>query len=473
MRLRVTATIAIVVFAAALCVGTSGAARADGLVANWVLGDAGASGTLANGQSIADSGPNGYTGTAVLASGDAITGMAGEIGNGLYFSGAELDSYLSMPYDSTGTSLGSYSLSQRTGALTYSVWVNIPAQSYNTVTKVAVSLPGDYYLDTYAGLSRYELGFSFNNNPVAYDAYLPDPSGNKTFGLRTDGSGWVANTWELLTVRYWEGNVGQDQSVADIYVNGKYVGFGSWMNGIGNFVAPLAVATSNLTIGNVSGGAQDWYGGLNDIGVWHTDLTGPFDLTTLNEGTEGAEGGEVSALYNTPMYNGHSGPLSQYGVSAMDKLFTLYDGQLTAPAGVTTANGTLGWQYVAGGLPGTSGYAGQIAGGPYYVQLDANGGGVETVLPGNAIGLGDATVDINDLTIVLGHYGMTGMVWSQGEFTGSGTVDINDLTIVLTNYGDSYSAAAGGPGAVPEPSTLLLISGALAGMLAFAWRRPK
>ena len=27
------------------------------------------------------------------------------------------------------------------------------------------------------------------------------------------------------------------------------------------------------------------------------------------------------------------------------------------------------------------------------------------------------------------------MTWTQGEFTGDGTVDINDLTIVLAHYG--------------------------------------
>ena len=47
-------------------------------------------------------------------------------------------------------------------------------------------------------------------------------------------------------------------------------------------------------------------------------------------------------------------------------------------------------------------------------------------LPGDANG--DGRVDINDLTIVLSHFGQTGMTWTQGEFTGDGTVDINDLT---------------------------------------------
>ena len=96
------------------------------------------------------------------------------------------------------------------------------------------------------------------------------------------------------------------------------------------------------------------------------------------------------------MFNNHSGALSQYGVSAMDKLFTLYDAQATAPAGVTTVNGTLGWKYVSGGLSASSGVAGQLSDGQYFVQLDQSGGGVESLLPGDANG--DGKVDVNDLT---------------------------------------------------------------------------
>ena len=58
-----------------------------------------------------------------------------------------------------------------------------------------------------------------------------------------------------------------------------------------------------------------------------------------------------------------------------------------------------------------------------------------TALPGDA-NL-DGRVDINDLTIVLAHYGQTGTTWAKGEFTGDGTVDINDLTIVLAHYGQT------------------------------------
>ena len=68
----------------------------------------------------------------------------------------------------------------------------------------------------------------------------------------------------------------------------------------------------------------------------------------------------------------------------------------------------------------------------------------------------DGRVDINDLTVVLAHYGQTGQAWTQGEFTGDGTVDINDLTIVLAHYGQSV-ALRGRPIRGPEPASLLML----------------
>ena len=89
--------------------------------------------------------------------------------------------------------------------------------------------------------------------------------------------------------------------------------------------------------------------------------------------------------------------------------------------------------------------------------------------PGDANG--DGKVDINDLTIVLSHFGQTGMTWSQGEFTGDGTVDINDLTIVLSNFGKSSRSSAGDMAGVPEPGTLALLAAGLVGLLASAKAR--
>ena len=84
----------------------------------------------------------------------------------------------------------------------------------------------------------------------------------------------------------------------------------------------------------------------------------------------------------------------------------------------------------------------------------------------------DGRVDINDLTIVLAHYGQTGTTWGQGEFTGDGTVDINDLTIVLANYGNTDSVGASAPGiaAAPEPASLVLLGIGAISLLTYAWR---
>ena len=139
----------------------------------------------------------------------------------------------------------------------------------------------------------------------------------------------------------------------------------------------------------------------------------------------------------------------------MNQLFTVYAQQSpSAATAVATANGTLDWHYVAGGLPGTSGASARSPRACTMSNSTAHGGGVETCLPGDA-NL-DGTVDINDLTIVLAHYNQTGMSWTQGEFTGDGTVDINDLTIVLANYNQSVGAAP--LAAVPEPSSVALLA---------------
>ena len=61
-----------------------------------------------------------------------------------------------------------------------------------------------------------------------------------------------------------------------------------------------------------------------------------------------------------------------------------------------------------------------------WTQQDAS---LSIALPGDAELNGK--VDVNDLTIVLAHYGQTGMSWTTGDFQGDGKVDVNDLTIVL------------------------------------------
>ena len=59
--------------------------------------------------------------------------------------------------------------------------------------------------------------------------------------------------------------------------------------------------------------------------------------------------------------------------------------------------------------------------------------------------------------------------WAQGDFNYDGTINGADLNIVLSNFQQHVSVT----GAVPEPSSLLLIAAGLAGLLAYAWRKRK
>ena len=478
MKRYMPSTRAIVALAAAAWVAAAGTARADGLVANWTLGAGGAAGnSIGNGAAVADSGPYGYNGT-VVSGGDTIESVAGVIGNGLWFDGDNSSTMadISVP---AGANLGGMS------NLTISLWLNIPAlngttpgDAFGAVNKAALDLwdaggssPSQSYLvgTRYSAVTT-ENGvlFGLDSNTVYDHAYV-DASGNKGFWNRTDGTGWTGGAWEQLTIEYCARSVGSTGTgYQQYYVNGIYVGSGP----CGAVVIPTVGAGQTALIG------EDWYGALNDIGIWKTNLTGAFSFATevADNGapssiTEGMPaGGEVGALYNTPMYNNNTGPLSQYGVKAMDQLFTLFDGaNPRTVAVVTTSNSTLGWRYVAGALTLGSGAAGQPVAGQYAVQLDSAGDGVETVLFGDA-NL-DGNVDINDLTVVLANYGQTGMTWTQGEFTGSGTVDINDLTIVLANYGQTDGSSAIGLSAVPEPGAMAILAAGAAGLLACAWRR--
>jgi hypothetical protein len=478
MKSRATSRLAFVVFVLTISIygGASGTAWAAGLLANWTL-DVGAPGTaVGNGATIADLTGNGYDASVVCDGSDTLTSVAGVIGNGLTFNGVPGTpgwtnaDYVSANYE-VPNGQGGYTTLGGSNVETISFWMSIPSRTGNY--HYALILPGDWSLGVYANVVAPGLWFNSRGGSWHSDAYTEDQYGNKGFYARQDGTGFVANTWELVTMVYYGGNAYTAESATDLYVNGRYVTTGPDLGGFSNGAIPLPEATANLQIGfygTEGDSCASWYGSLNDVGIWKTALSGSHDVTTLEATSEATTGsaGEIAALYNTPMYNNHTGALSQYGVSAMDKLFTLYESAGATPMGVTTANGTLGWKYVPSGLSVGSGYAGQLAGGEYVIQLDANGGGVESLLPGDANG--DGTVDINDLTIVLAHYGQTGTSWASGEFTGDGTVDINDLTVVLANYGGSYGAA-GRPAAVPEPSALALLAAGLIGLFACARRK--
>ena len=76
-----------------------------------------------------------------------------------------------------------------------------------------------------------------------------------------------------------------------------------------------------------------------------------------------------------------------------------------------------------------------------------------TVMPGN--GTRDNFIDQNDLDLVLGNWGMTPAVWTDGDTSGNGLVEQADLDAVLGNWGKLYrSWPTGGEG-----SGLMAMSG--------------
>ena len=50
---------------------------------------------------------------------------------------------------------------------------------------------------------------------------------------------------------------------------------------------------------------------------------------------------------------------------------------------------------------------------------------------------GDGTVDLADLSTLLGNFGTSGAGPEDGDTNGDGTVDLSDLTVVLSDFGQS------------------------------------
>lgn len=76
---------------------------------------------------------------------------------------------------------------------------------------------------------------------------------------------------------------------------------------------------------------------------------------------------------------------------------------------------------------------------------------------------GNGTVNFDDLNTLLTNYGLPGD-FSKGDFDGNGTVEFADLNTLLTNYGTSApQVSVLAP--VPEPSSILLVSIGLGGVM--------
>ncbi|MEN6450804.1 MAG: autotransporter-associated beta strand repeat-containing protein [Thermoguttaceae bacterium] len=88
------------------------------------------------------------------------------------------------------------------------------------------------------------------------------------------------------------------------------------------------------------------------------------------------------------------------------------------------------------------------------------------------------TVNNDDLARLLSALGGTDCVWQQGDFNYDSKVNNDDLAMLLSNLGKTFAGFGSAKaqalgGAVPEPSTLVLLTASLAGLLAYAWRKRK
>ena len=83
-------------------------------------------------------------------------------------------------------------------------------------------------------------------------------------------------------------------------------------------------------------------------------------------------------------------------------------------------------------------------------------------IPGDANS--DGTVDDEDASILGAHWRTAVTAWTDGDFNGDAVVNDADAAILAAHWGQT----AGGDAPTPEPSTLVLLLGAL---VMLAWRR--
>jgi hypothetical protein len=350
---------------------------AGSLVADWPLtGSGGGAGTT-----FADASGNGNT--ATLYGSDTVTSTtalgypAAPVGGGIYFNGLSgAGNYLGVPYNAAFSGMDN---------LTLTAWVYFPS-GFTISNETAAGKREIFSLWNQSGGTQcYQLGFGFENSgSISWLAFQAPGQGYDTHYWNTGGTPpgphATPGSWQLISVSY-AGGTGTATAVGlwDMMENGIATIGGQLNVGSGNAQRPIPTAAANQIL-KLAGGDNEWIGGLADLAIWNsalspTDSTGPTYYTP----TEGLTAGELGALYNTPM-SGISA-LAGYNAVAMNQLFTLYaNASPSATAPVTTANGTLTWQYVASGLPGASGSVGTLGNGADYVNLDDSGGGIETVV---------------------------------------------------------------------------------------------
>jgi len=259
--------------------------------------------------------------------------------------------------------------------------------------------------------------------------------------------------------------------------SGLSIAGGATLKGDGSIVSDIINAgtlelapSSTLTCaGNISGG-----GVLEKTGSGTVILSGAnsyIGKTTVTEGTL-----QLGASAQAPIFNPAAGSDIQGGKMLMDG----------APDVLTP----LAYSYNAGAWDRGQ-FLSTTKDASHGLGWENTGSQVKVAYTFYGDATLDGSVDADDLAKVLANYNqLSGMVWGQGDFNYDAAVDAIDLTKVLANYlqgpivpgidATSYGGldaraiqmlTAAGFTVVPEPSTLVLLTAGLLGLLCYAWRR--
>jgi probable HAF family extracellular repeat protein len=300
------------------------------------------------------------------------------------------------------------STSGQTAAFLYSGGTN------GTTSNLETTIPQNPFYNT--------SGYAINNfGTVVGNGYLyaGDPSGPYGYPFA-----WTAGTgMQQVTIGVSTNGFGTADAIND---SGIVVGSTSqyWHTPLAAFVAaPVAGGYASIPLPSLGNGTSDGAYGISDNGQVVGESAGKAFLAT-----------ESGSTWTTTDLNSLVSPISGWTLQVAEAISN--NGDFIA------GNGTINGK--------THGFLLQAA------------------TPGDA-NL-DGKVDVNDLTIVLSHFGQNGANWSTGDFVGDGKVDVNDLTVVLSHFGQTLGAAAATVAAVPEPGAFLLLLLALLGSVSLALR---
>jgi hypothetical protein len=328
----------------------------------------------------------------------------------------------------------------------------------------------------------------------AFGAYQESFTGGFDLGLNPSEGGWQLSPFDVAGVpggSYSTSTAGNYLRVsADPTPSGAYQVFGTvpsqpaegvhvggWVNvGQGSFPSHSAmsfIARANLANGNAYGGGFDGSGLFElwkmenwtfvplgtAIDIAHNDQGqpwphGPYTATDPFYIDFQVPGFEFNFIPYEPLCQGLNDEAFD-GMEYPEIKMTVWDKNMNflAYRWYTDATSTL--------LTGVSGFA-TFASAPG-LGLD---GTVDNINMSRLYGDAncDGLVTIEDYSALTTAYGGPG-TWQDGDFTCDGMVTIEDYSICICNYGNHEGDLGGGVEGVPEPGSLVLILGGLAGRL--------